>query len=588
MIDIYPTNSEFVSLAASKLDALQTFYVTSDSQKATPTREFVLANGRTNSTPVYSQLISNNKPYFLLLLLLLLLIPLLLILLVSFMCCYGRLCLMHCLKKYGCNICICLRPEKQKKYANGLGKDKIFDSAIVYNEVEQRWLDEKFMPYYSQLSKGYKISKIGMSDNVDLPLNNEQTAALRTSKRIVLICSHRFMSKNWRNKCFKHFLREIYLNDSSCIIIAINISDLDNNQMQNYIDEFISEISASFKNKKLRTIKAKLEHNIKHSLSLNRIERLNLNEENFGEKLQYLLPISENRNRLTEISNCKETRSKNQVYFAFDTDTEVTSETTSNRPTFQNENELNLITKLEKPIDIRYDMSQTRIIKNEIRRAPPLSTNFLITPSASQNETIINCSKNENLAYEFNRQLMWRSQLNKSFNLTDGEHSNYDLAQANEIKHHSIDLNIITESSDRASSDTNLIEKRIELDNKKRIIIPRAMLTRLGSKVNNQSKQLSNRLVGDHYTANNNNNKKPKLNLKIMSNSLLVSTRKAKNHPVEKEPKQIRKNSIHSLTCNSNRLQTKLKRANKTSKVIKYKVKQKKNPASQMEIDDTA
>ena len=89
--------------------------------------------------------------------LLLLLIPI--IILPICFCINGRALLLSLYSRVGVVICTCLR-RKETNY------EKLYDATICYSLFDQNWIEEEFLPSFSDRVRGYKINKLGKSSHL--------------------------------------------------------------------------------------------------------------------------------------------------------------------------------------------------------------------------------------------------------------------------------------------------------------------------------------------------------------------------------------------------------------------------------------
>jgi hypothetical protein len=234
------------------------------------------------------------------------LIPVVLIALaLLFVCCIGRSCQLFLYKTFNCVPCKCLRPDDKLAY------DKQYDATICYSEHDERWLDEEFMPQFAHFDRGYRLHKMGLYSRFDAGLSKEREHILRSSKRVLLIFSSKFLKEEWRNKYLRYLLNEICLGDPNCIIICINSGELNENRLKKVTSQLQASISKNIisdsKENSIRrldydddvditvdnnisTLK-RLKATLKHALGLNNVENLNWCDKKFWYKLNYMMPF---------------------------------------------------------------------------------------------------------------------------------------------------------------------------------------------------------------------------------------------------------------------------------------------------------
>ena len=181
------------------------------------TREFVtlpsnLLNNQTAAT------FDRNYLY-----LLLLLIPLAFILFIVCMCCCcGRCCQLATFKCCSCALCSCLRADNSSA-AQFSGKS--YDATVCYCDSDEMWVDEDFMPQLARCSRGYKFHKLNFNLRANnKQLNKENEHILRSSKRIIVLFTRRFVEQEWKNRHLRELLRRICIDDPYCILICVNFN----------------------------------------------------------------------------------------------------------------------------------------------------------------------------------------------------------------------------------------------------------------------------------------------------------------------------------------------------------------------------
>lgn len=128
-----------------------------------------------------------------------------------------------------------------------------------------------------------------------MPVNISHVDCMRSSKRIVLLLSEKFISNVWSNRKFADVLRSLCHSDETCVVLLVNICSQDSpnrvyikNQVQHirdllYFDEGKSSGAWS-----------KLKYRVTHSFSLNQVESLDWDHTKFWSELLYLMPLSKN------------------------------------------------------------------------------------------------------------------------------------------------------------------------------------------------------------------------------------------------------------------------------------------------------
>lgn len=69
-------------------------------------------------------------------------------------CINGRALLMSFHNRIGILVCSCLRKKERTN-------DKLYDATICYSLFDQNWIEEEFLPSFSDHVRGYKINKLG-------------------------------------------------------------------------------------------------------------------------------------------------------------------------------------------------------------------------------------------------------------------------------------------------------------------------------------------------------------------------------------------------------------------------------------------
>jgi hypothetical protein len=226
-------------------------------------------------------------------------------LLLLLICCIGRSCQLYLYKAFNCVPCKCLRPDDKLAY------DKQYDATICYSEYDERWLDEEFMPQFAHFDRGYRVHKMGLYSRFDAGLSKEREHILRSSKRVLLIFSSKFLKEEWHNKYLRYLLNEICLSDRNCIIVCINIGELSEKKLNKVSSQLQASISKNIvndaklnsirrldyeddeeiKSKNSLSIWKKINATLKHSLGLNNVEILNWLDKKFWYKLNYMMPF---------------------------------------------------------------------------------------------------------------------------------------------------------------------------------------------------------------------------------------------------------------------------------------------------------
>ena len=175
-------------------------------------------------------------------------------------------------------LCPCFRHDEST--------EKKIDMTICYSHHDEDWLHEKFMTQLSQYDRGYKIHKLNLPS-----FTEEHAKILRKSKRIVLMCSEAFLRQEWSSKKFCHLIKEIYFQDASCILVAVDLRPLMDHALENALGELRSNGFAD-----------RCGARIRHAFGLNKIEVLNWTDVHVWKEFNYIMPFDK-YNEITKISN---------------------------------------------------------------------------------------------------------------------------------------------------------------------------------------------------------------------------------------------------------------------------------------------
>jgi hypothetical protein len=262
----------------------------------------------------------NNNYFFLFLLF----IPLFLIIFLIFICCCGRCCQT---RTYSCCrllFCPCFRPDDQSEFT-----DKYYDATICFAREDKYWV-EQFICEICLPKNNYKIHKQCMSPkSYREPLNKENEKILRRSKRIILVFTKEFCEANFNNPSFIELLRELYRNDSNCVIVALN-KGYDKKVIQQEIRQkieapFIVEETGADGQILRKPRRAKragccssLANHVKYHCGLSDIEILDYNDKRFYKKFHYVMPIMPYDETKPSIVTHSKTRANDSFEYASD------------------------------------------------------------------------------------------------------------------------------------------------------------------------------------------------------------------------------------------------------------------------------
>lgn len=132
--------------------------------------------------------------------------------------------------------------------------------------------------------KGLNYSKSNLN-----PVNLSHIECLKSSKRIVLLLTEKFMNNIWINQNFRANLRDLCEKDPDCVIIIVTIHSIE--VIKPAIKLFESEIENELNISYWRKIKGCIHHNF----GINQIESLKWNSLKFWQHLLYLMPMLEGK-----------------------------------------------------------------------------------------------------------------------------------------------------------------------------------------------------------------------------------------------------------------------------------------------------
>lgn len=181
--------------------------------------------------------------------------------------------------------CVCckgMRPGESEDVKKELKK---IDATVVYSEYDEAWVHATLLPTLKSFNKPYKIHLMTSYHKGLAKIDKDQLEKLKSSKRIILIFSKYFIREEWKSETFQSLLMDICANDPHCVIIPINVSDLTNDDIQEYVEKiqegYDDNSGCSFM----------CSQRCKNSLKLNDVEYLHSGDFKFAENLSYLMPI---------------------------------------------------------------------------------------------------------------------------------------------------------------------------------------------------------------------------------------------------------------------------------------------------------
>ena len=182
------------------------------------------------------------------------------------------------------------------------GIRKTLDATIVYSEYDEAWVHSKLLPIIAMQGKAYKIHLLTTYHKGFENICKKELEKLNISKRVILVMSKNFISKEWDNEDFQSILKNVYAHDFDCVLIPIVIDD----GVKNYVDKMekcFEEENSCIACKK----------RIKYSTILNSIEKLNFKDKNFASDLRFLMPIMKITSSDAVITNVSFLKFKNNV-----------------------------------------------------------------------------------------------------------------------------------------------------------------------------------------------------------------------------------------------------------------------------------
>jgi hypothetical protein len=189
---------------------------------------------------------------------------------------------------------------------------KKYDTVFCYGEHDENWLEELFIPIFSDYDRGYKIHKTKIDPNSQLA--KDQAEILKRSRRIVILFSEKFLAEEWKNNIsFKESLKELCHTDSNLILVPVFIDMFTKEEVdgvKSVLDSYYmngDKVTGKFAN-----FKDKMIQNLMRNTGLEDVESLDWNDDNFWKKFNYIMPLVKNRKRPTEITETSKYRKLNK------------------------------------------------------------------------------------------------------------------------------------------------------------------------------------------------------------------------------------------------------------------------------------
>lgn len=110
----------------------------------------------------------------------------------------------------------------------------------------------------------------------------------------MVILTKKFLNEEWTNKAFKDTLLEINRIDAYCSIILVNLSEVDEYNIEKLAREIeINETGW------LARVRNRLANRVKYNCGIKDVEWLDWNDSSFWSDLKYLMP----RNRVSPVTS---------------------------------------------------------------------------------------------------------------------------------------------------------------------------------------------------------------------------------------------------------------------------------------------
>lgn len=179
---------------------------------------------------------------------------------------------------------------------------KKYDTVFCYGEHDENWLEELFIPVFSEYDRGYRIHKIKIDPNSQFV--KDQVEILKKSRRIVILFSEKFLAEEWKNNhSFKETLKELCQTDSNLILVPVFVDMFTKEEVdgvKSVLDSYY--MNGERETGKFAVFKDKMIQNLMRNTGLEDVESLDWNDDNFWKKFNYIMPLVKNRKRPTEIT----------------------------------------------------------------------------------------------------------------------------------------------------------------------------------------------------------------------------------------------------------------------------------------------
>lgn len=150
------------------------------------------------------------------------------------------------------------------------------------------------MPFFEEMcdggAKNKKRAKVALLTRLGgantVSLNQSDIDLLRSSKRIVLIVSKKFVNEEWTNQVFKDTLVEINRTDAYCSIILVNLSEIEWDNLEG----MGKEIELSKNIGWVSRARNHLANRVKYNCGIKDVECVDFNATTFWSDLSYLMP----------------------------------------------------------------------------------------------------------------------------------------------------------------------------------------------------------------------------------------------------------------------------------------------------------
>ena len=160
---------------------------------------------------------------------------------------------------------------------------KKYDALLIHDESDELWVNKNIKP----MLYDYKLSSVKVSSATNPALTAEQSELVRQARRVVIVFTKKFLSEGWKNTELHSLLKDIYANDAYCILIAINVGEVS----QEDVNKYMLDIDPSLENNtKLERFRTNLANRITENMGLKDAEILYWHDQNFAKDLSYVMP----------------------------------------------------------------------------------------------------------------------------------------------------------------------------------------------------------------------------------------------------------------------------------------------------------